>query len=101
MRDDFSKLIVRRIRKLVVHPGYAAYGPDKAQNFNDLMLLQTDKPIDLQHGNIGTICVPEQSNAVDSNAGKECIAAGWGALKSGNRLCSNFHNVLSMEDSFP
>ena len=89
MKQREESQVIRRIVKMVVHPEFAQYGKSKGENFNDIMLLKLDRPLNLNDPNLGSICVPEQNEKVDTMANRVCTATGWGVMKPGMSL---FHS---------
>ena len=49
MNQNEKFQIIRRIVKAVVHPEYAQYGKGSGENFNDIMLLKVDSPLNLDN----------------------------------------------------
>nr|2B9L_A Chain A, prophenoloxidase activating factor [Holotrichia diomphalia] len=73
----------RKIRQVIIHSNF-----NPKTVVNDVALLLLDRPL-VQADNIGTICLPQQSQIFDST---ECFASGWGKKEFGSR--HRYSNIL-------
>lgn len=66
----------RKIRQVIIHSNF-----NPKTVVNDVALLLLERPF-VQADNIGTICLPQQSQVFNS---KECFASGWGKKEFGSK----------------
>lgn len=64
----------RIVTRIVKHPKY-----DNETHINDLALLFWDEPLDMNNGNVNTICLPNENDIFDN---LNCRVTGWGTSDS-------------------
>lgn len=68
--NEWLKHQDRVVSRIIKHPQY-----DASEHIYDIALLFWDEPLDMNRGNINTICLPENNENFDN---LNCRVTGWG-----------------------